>query len=415
MGTRTRSSAVNTVQETGVSVSQGVYEGLEAVRKSGITNMFDMKNVKELASSMGYKETIDWLDKVDKEEYARLILEGPSPTSVLTTDSFIKRLEKEGLQVDLKEGQLGEDWITTKLGNMTAQIVYFPEPSKYGIKGKGYKTGRISKLWISERGNTVVFYDRGHWDIKPPQSGMVKDFYDSIVDLARDNPRGPIAMKVSQGKEYRASAISSTGINYRLEKIEPGVKKIISACRPDYKGRKVEVSDSIPNELHSYWDEGSRNYWSIYDIETGKVRQVSSNHPFFEERSPRTLKDFFGQDKLPQNKLLVKHNIFCGEDLGITVYGNKEKLLDIVEFPRVSRQLTQNEKTVLKYTAGLKSSYGGVKNLRFKRAKERTGITQDHWDKSKEKMIEEGYLYKNGAISPKGKNTVTNEPDMYSL
>jgi hypothetical protein len=44
-----------------IAVSAEVFEGLEAVRHSGITNMFDRPRVIEIAEMMGYDETAEWL------------------------------------------------------------------------------------------------------------------------------------------------------------------------------------------------------------------------------------------------------------------------------------------------------------------------------------------------------------------
>ena len=58
-----------------IIVSNEVYAGIEAVRASGLTNMFDRDAVAELASSMGYGETSEWV-KNHAEEYAYAIIYG---------------------------------------------------------------------------------------------------------------------------------------------------------------------------------------------------------------------------------------------------------------------------------------------------------------------------------------------------
>ena len=58
-----------------VLVPVAVYEGLEAVRQSGETNMFDRPRVIELAEMMGYDETADWV-RDHRSEYARLLFAG---------------------------------------------------------------------------------------------------------------------------------------------------------------------------------------------------------------------------------------------------------------------------------------------------------------------------------------------------
>ena len=58
-----------------VPVHAAVYEGLEAVRKSGYTNMFDRPRVIELAEMMGYDEAAEWV-RDHRSEYARLLFAG---------------------------------------------------------------------------------------------------------------------------------------------------------------------------------------------------------------------------------------------------------------------------------------------------------------------------------------------------
>ena len=58
-----------------VPVPAAVYEGLEAVRLSGGTNMFDRPRVIELAEMMGYDEAVEWV-RDHRSEYARLLFAG---------------------------------------------------------------------------------------------------------------------------------------------------------------------------------------------------------------------------------------------------------------------------------------------------------------------------------------------------
>ncbi|HEY3379801.1 MAG TPA: DUF5049 domain-containing protein [Armatimonadota bacterium] len=58
-----------------VRVSAAVYEGLEAVRLSGATNMLDRPRVIALADMLGYAATAVWL-REHRDEYARLIFNG---------------------------------------------------------------------------------------------------------------------------------------------------------------------------------------------------------------------------------------------------------------------------------------------------------------------------------------------------
>ena len=61
-----------------IRIPKRVYEGLEAVRKSGLTNMFDRPRVAELAEEFGFQEAADWV-RSHKSEYAKGIFQGFEP------------------------------------------------------------------------------------------------------------------------------------------------------------------------------------------------------------------------------------------------------------------------------------------------------------------------------------------------
>jgi len=63
------------MEKTPVSIPAAVFEGLEAVRQSGLSNMLDRPRVIELAEMMGYDETAEWV-RDHRSEYARLIFAG---------------------------------------------------------------------------------------------------------------------------------------------------------------------------------------------------------------------------------------------------------------------------------------------------------------------------------------------------
>lgn len=58
-----------------IKVTQEVFDGLEAVREFGATNMFDQEAVIELAKSIGFDETAEWV-QTHKREYATGIFQG---------------------------------------------------------------------------------------------------------------------------------------------------------------------------------------------------------------------------------------------------------------------------------------------------------------------------------------------------
>lgn len=58
-----------------IQITKEVFTGLEAVRRSGATNMFDRPRVIELLEEMGFDESADWV-RTHKSEYANGIFQG---------------------------------------------------------------------------------------------------------------------------------------------------------------------------------------------------------------------------------------------------------------------------------------------------------------------------------------------------
>jgi hypothetical protein len=46
-----------------IKIPEEVWRGIEAVRVSGKTNMFDIRVVKKLARRMGHRAAADWIDE----------------------------------------------------------------------------------------------------------------------------------------------------------------------------------------------------------------------------------------------------------------------------------------------------------------------------------------------------------------
>ena len=184
---------------------------------------------------------------------------------------------------------------------------------------------------------------------------------------------------------------------YHIDKPDETIKKIVGATFPEYRGRKFKLSTDVPKCLNSYWSGGSRDYYAFYELATGKQFSVASNHPFFEKHNPRDL------DGLPAGVVLVKHSIFCGKDMGITIYANSEQITPLLP-PK--QEVSENEQVVLKFTRSYKSSYAGIKNYRFHEAHRETGISAEDWEQAKKTLIEKKLLNKAGAITPAGRNAL---------
>ena len=58
-----------------VPVSRSVFQGIEAVRRSGLTNMLDRPVVAGIAEEMGHVEAASWI-RENRDLYARAIFRG---------------------------------------------------------------------------------------------------------------------------------------------------------------------------------------------------------------------------------------------------------------------------------------------------------------------------------------------------
>jgi len=58
-----------------IEIPKEVFDGLEAVRQSGATNMFDRPRVIELLEAMGFDEAAEWVSE-HRNEYANGIFQG---------------------------------------------------------------------------------------------------------------------------------------------------------------------------------------------------------------------------------------------------------------------------------------------------------------------------------------------------
>lgn len=159
--------------------------------------------------------------------------------------------------------------------------------------------------------------------------------------------------------------------------------------RVGYHGRKVKISDKVPTSLDSYWDGGSRDTYCFYAILTGDVLQVESNHPMFEPDKPRKLRE------LPEGILLIEHSIFCGKDLGITIYSKHN--LNLLLPPAAKVEMTEDEKIVLELCCGR------IPSARRETAACYYGIGYERYEAALAGLKTKGLLNKAGAATAEGK------------
>jgi hypothetical protein len=180
---------------------------------------------------------------------------------------------------------------------------------------------------------------------------------------------------------------------------EPLIAQIARAAFPSYSGNKFKLRTAETVNVRSSWDGGSRDYFTFVRLSDLQSSPEVPAQSAYDRR-------IVGAEAvpLPDGIACVQHAIFCGKDMGITIIVNPATLNPAM-LP-VQTELTTDERIVLAATAGLKSSYGGIKNFRFSEANQDTGITAERWDAAKSACIARKLLNSAGAITVEGRNAI---------
>lgn len=176
----------------------------------------------------------------------------------------------------------------------------------------------------------------------------------------------------------------------------PDVIRICKIAYPDYNGKKFRVSVvGHPFSVSSYWDGGSRNYFTFVNLSTMAVMPIPPQSAY----DPKIQ----GADavSLVPGLVCVEHTYFCGKDAGCTVMVHPE---NAPKYLPQKVELTEDERIVLDYTGALKPSYAGISNYRFHQAHREKGITIERWNAAKDMLITKRLLNKAGAITQEGRN-----------
>jgi hypothetical protein len=105
---------------------------------------------------------------------------------------------------------------------------------------------------------------------------------------------------------------------------DPGIRKIVSACYPAYKGRKVKIRAATTYSMSNYWDGGTRDYVMAYHLESGLVKSPSQTTTSpFRDQAHATI-------EIPEGIAMVEHTIFQGKDVGITIHLNPANMAKLL-------------------------------------------------------------------------------------
>jgi hypothetical protein len=101
----------------------------------------------------------------------------------------------------------------------------------------------------------------------------------------------------------------------KVSKSHRGIKAILSATFPEYKGRKVSVELTDKAYLDTVGGGGTYDRAVAVSLRDGSVAGLPLVSPFS--------LDYAAQQAgiaLPQGVALVVHSMFCGKDAGIRIY-----------------------------------------------------------------------------------------------
>lgn len=165
----------------------------------------------------------------------------------------------------------------------------------------------------------------------------------------------------------------------------PGLVKI--GAMFGYHGRSYKVTVSERVTCNSHWDGGSRDYYKVLAA-NGEQVTIPQNGTMFDHIATPVV-------ELTPGIIVAEHSIFCGKDMGITLYIHASVLPKFLPSPAVD-DLSRNERIVLD-AMGFKSSYRRQECAR-------QGINATEYDTAIADLKTRGYLSGNGALTTSGKN-----------
>ena len=183
---------------------------------------------------------------------------------------------------------------------------------------------------------------------------------------------------------------------YHLEPSDPTARKVADAV--GYSGRtfKARIQDDRKVALSgTQWDGGSRSEYFAVTLTEPIQSQGLSVQSTWPTPSHDPIAD------IPQFGAIVEWVTFCGNDHGLTIHIGPDSVSALLPAPS---EVGDALGVVLCATSTYKNSYGGETGIRFREAHSETGITRESWDAAITSAIAEGYLRKNGSITPKGRN-----------
>jgi hypothetical protein len=173
--------------------------------------------------------------------------------------------------------------------------------------------------------------------------------------------------------------------------------QVPAIIRQGYNGKKfvlhVVESITIPSEA-GLSSGGSRDTYHGVRLIDGSTIPLSDN---FSSSWSATRQD--RMIHVIPGIAVIHHTFFCGKDMGLTIYINPVNAAQLIP---TTVELTVAEREVLIATRRYKSSYGGQDRYQMCG----TTMSRDEWNRTKESLIERGFLNRAGALTTNGRNAI---------
>lgn len=179
----------------------------------------------------------------------------------------------------------------------------------------------------------------------------------------------------------------------------PFVNDLLNHAVPEYNGNKVKVEAREKIDFHgTQWAGGQRYVYRVIRLEDFATIFIPTAP--YQAPSPHN-----NTHDMNPGVAIVQYNE--GNTESVTIYVHPSNLNQ--QLIPATPDITNDQRIVLSYTKGLKSSYAGIKNYRLSEAMRETDITPERWELAKAECIQAGYLNKAGAITITGKNAIGNK------
>ena len=144
---------------------------------------------------------------------------------------------------------------------------------------------------------------------------------------------------------------------YVSVKDNPELGRVLALCG-QHCGSHRDVAVKVftgPQSLNSYWDGGSKDYWTLIDLAQGNAFSVPSSHPHYDRLPSGDRCGNLEIGELPPNCVLVHHGYFRGKLRCPTVYSRADGLA--LQLATPATDLSDAERSMLNVVGGISGGY----------------------------------------------------------